>query len=220
LVSYEVCKASFKVRLRETRSFLRQPFQHRRDHVDVDGVLDLHIVIAIGRLFAIDVVGREPGGRCLDLELSVEHVGLVELCDLVAGLGRPLIDGIDCVIDRLELRGFALSGFALGGLATRGRLGTGGIEIHRARLLRTRRGSRHRLEPGRATVVVRLPIVPIDATILDADASSACEAIDDAGEEAGERQRATDHEQQRLERAGRFIGGGICRGKRDRGRGF
>ncbi|XUJ33794.1 hypothetical protein ACQ5SK_40730 [Bradyrhizobium japonicum] len=33
----------------------------------------------------------------------------------MAGLGRPLIDGIDRAIDRLELRGLGLRGFALGG---------------------------------------------------------------------------------------------------------
>ncbi|MCJ9735450.1 hypothetical protein [Bradyrhizobium sp. PRIMUS42] len=71
---------------------LRQSFQHRGDHVDVDGFFNLHVFIAPDfalseRLFVIgvlgdvlgDVLGREPRGRCLDLELCVEDVGLVEL---------------------------------------------------------------------------------------------------------------------------------------------
>src|SRR4051812_45012523 len=54
---------------RHPRSILREPFQHRRDHIDVDGVLGTRIVIATGRLFVIDVVGRELR-RSLDLEFS------------------------------------------------------------------------------------------------------------------------------------------------------
>ncbi|MGY3459507.1 hypothetical protein ACVWW5_004957 [Bradyrhizobium sp. LM3.4] len=178
--------------LPQPRPFLRQPFQHRRDHVDVDSVLDLHTIIANGRLIVSDVVGREPRRCGLDLEFSVEHVGVVERCGLVAGLRCSCVDHIDLAIDRGELYRLERRG-----------LRTHGIEIDRARLLRARRAGRRCLEPGRAAVVVivRLKIVPVDAAMvggLDASASAG-EPIDDAGEDAGKCQRAADREQQHLE---------------------
>ncbi|KYG19081.1 hypothetical protein SE92_01405, partial [Bradyrhizobium sp. AT1] len=173
---------------------LRQPFQHRGDHVDVDMILDLNFFNAIdvtklavtwsGRLFVIGVLdgvlGREPRGRGLDLELGVEDVGLVELCGLAArggGLGR---DPADLPGERSELRALRRSGF---------------VEVDRARLC-ARRDGRRRSDPGRAAsvMILRRPIVPMPAAVggLDADASAG-EAVDEAGKDTGERQRAADH---------------------------
>jgi hypothetical protein len=56
-------EAGVRGRLRQPRPFLRQPFQHRRDDVDVDGVLGLHIFVAIGGLVVDGLFVMSVGDR-------------------------------------------------------------------------------------------------------------------------------------------------------------
>src|SRR5205807_6989062 len=80
----ELCKVSFKARLRQPRPFLRQPFQHRRDDVDVDCVLIACIFAGNGRCFVMAVVGSQLRRWGLDLEALVQYLalGLVSFCSL------------------------------------------------------------------------------------------------------------------------------------------
>ena len=137
--------------------------------------------IVLCRLFPVDVVGGEVRRRGLDLELAVEMVdpSLVRLC--LVGLCCRNLNGTALRSDPADSGGEC--GDLRGFYAHR-------VEVHRTRPFHARR----RLGmPRRAAVLVILPMVPVHAAIgrLGARASTG-EAINHAGEDAGERQRAAD----------------------------